>query len=174
MFLLKKYISIVDCLNEKAGQFVAWLTTVLVLVVFYDVILRYVFAKGNIAMQELEWHLFSMIFLLGAAYTLKINGHVRVDIIYVKFSEKTKAWINFIGSFLFLIPFALIVIYATKDFILNSWAVREVSPDPGGLPARYVLKAMIPLGFSLLILQGVAEAFKSLLIIVNGVHEEEK
>jgi TRAP-type mannitol/chloroaromatic compound transport system permease small subunit len=174
MFLLKKYISIVDCLNEKAGQFVAWLTTVLVLVVFYDVILRYVFAKGNIAMQELEWHLFSMIFLLGAAYTLKIDGHVRVDIIYVKFSEKTKAWINFFGAFLFLIPFSVIVIYATKDFIFNSYAVREVSPDPGGLPARYILKAIIPLGFGLLILQGVAEAFKSLLIIVNGVHEEEK
>ncbi|MDM8542373.1 TRAP transporter small permease subunit [Desulfococcaceae bacterium HSG9] len=174
MFLIKKYIRIVDRLNEITGQFVAWLTTVLVLVVFYDVILRYVFAKGNIAMQELEWHLFSMIFLLGAAYTLKNNGHVRVDIIYVKFNEKTKAWINFIGSFLFLIPFALIVIYATKDFILNSWAVREVSPDPGGLPARYILKAMIPLGFGLLILQGVAEAFKNLLTIINDVSEEEK
>ena len=174
MFLLKKYISIVDRLNEKTGQFVAWLTTVLVLVVFYDVILRYVFAKGNIAMQELEWHIFSMIFLLGAAYTLKINGHVRVDIIYVKFSEKTKAWINFFGAFLFLIPFSLIVIYATKDFIFNSWAVREVSPDPGGLPARYILKAMIPLGFFLLILQGIAEAFKNLMTIFDEKHEEEK
>ncbi len=174
MFLLKKYISIVDNLNEKVGQFVAWLTTVLVLVVFYDVILRYVFSKGSIAMQEFEWHLFAMIFLLGAAYTLKTDGHVRVDIIYVKFSEKTKAWINFIGSFLFLIPFALIVIYATKDFIFNSWMVREVSPDPGGLPARYAIKAIIPLGFCLLILQGVAEAFKNLLIIIDGVHEEEK
>jgi len=174
MFLLKKYIRIVDRLNEKVGQFVAWLTTVLVLVVFYDVILRYVFAKGNIAMQELEWHIFSMIFLLGAAYTLKIGGHVRVDIVYVKFSEKTKAWINLIGAFLFLIPFSVIVIYATKDFILNSWAVQEVSPDPGGLPARYVLKAMIPLGFFLLILQGVAEAFKNLLTISGEAPKEEK
>jgi len=174
MFLLKKYISIVDRLNEKVGQFVAWLTTVLVLVVFYDVILRYVFAKGNIAMQELEWHLFSMIFLLGAAYTLKTDGHVRVDIVYVKFSEKTKAWINFFGAFLFLIPFSVIVIYATCDFIHNSWMVQEVSPDPGGLPARYIIKAMIPLGFFLLISQGVAEAFKNLLTIAGEVPKEEK
>lgn len=172
MFVLKTYIRLIDNLNEKVGQFVAWLTTLMVLVVFYDVVLRYGFSKGNIAMQELEWHLFSMIFLLGAAYTLKTNGHVRVDIIYVKFNEKTKAWINFIGAFVFLIPFSLIVIYATHDFIMNSWAVREVSPDPGGLPARYVLKAMIPLGFVLLILQGLAEAFRNLLTIIGAEHKE--
>ena len=165
MNFLKGYIKLIDGLNEKIGIFVAWLTTLLVLNVFYDTVMRYAFNKGSIGMQEMEWHLFSAIFLIGAAYTLKHNGHVRVDIIYTKLSVRGKAWIDLIGTFAFLIPFCLIVIYATKGFILNSWAVREMSPDPGGLPARYILKSLIPFGFSLLMLQGIAEAFKSVLII---------
>ena len=165
MNFLKGYVKFIDGLNEKIGIFVAWLTTLLVLNVFYDTVMRYAFNKGSIGMQEMEWHLFSAIFLIGAAYTLKHNGHVRVDIIYTKLSVRGKAWIDLIGTFAFLIPFCLIVIYATKGFILNSWAVREMSPDPGGLPARYILKSLIPFGFSLLMLQGIAEAFKSVLII---------
>ena len=97
-------------------------------------------------MQELEWHLFAVVFLIGAAYTLKQEGHVRVDILFIHFSKKTKAWIDLFGTIVFLIPFCLIIIYSTQKFISNSWAVREISPDPGGLPARYILKSMIPLG----------------------------
>lgn len=165
MNFLKGYIKLIDGLNEKIGIFVAWLTTLLVLNVFYDTVMRYAFNKGSIGMQEMEWHIFSAIFLIGAAYTLKHDGHVRVDIFYTKLSVRGKAWIDLIGTFAFLIPFCLIVIYATKGFILNSWAVREMSPDPGGLPARYILKTLIPFGFSLLILQGIAEAFKCILVL---------
>jgi len=147
-------------MNEGIGIFVAWLTTLLVLNVFYDTVMRYAFEKGSIALQELEWHIFSVIFLIGAAYTLKHDGHVRVDIIYTKLSDRAKDWIDLIGTFAFLVPFCLIVMYSTMGFIENSWAVREMSPDPGGLPARYILKSMIPLGFFLLMLQGIAEAFK--------------
>ncbi len=160
MRLLKGYIRFIDAMNEGIGLFVAWLTTLLVLNVFYDTLMRYAFKKGHIALQELEWHIFSVIFLIGAAYTLKHDGHVRVDIIYTKLSDRTKAWIDLIGTFAFLVPFCLIVMYSTMGFIENSWAVREMSPDPGGLPARYILKSMIPLGFFLLMLQGIAEAFK--------------
>ncbi len=160
MRFLKGYVRIIDAMNEGIGLFVAWLTSLLVLNVFYDTFMRYAFKKGHIALQELEWHIFSVIFLIGAAYTLKHDGHVRVDIIYTKLSDRAKAWIDLIGTFAFLIPFCLIVMYSTKGFIENSWAVREMSPDPGGLPARYILKSMIPLGFFLLMLQGIAEAFK--------------
>ncbi len=161
----------IDRLTEWSGVLVSWLTTVMVLTVFYDTVMRYAFKKGNVAIQELEWHLFSVIFLVGAAYALKNDAHVRVDILFTRFNKKTKAWIDLIGTLVFLIPFAVMVIYSTENFIVNSWAVREVSPDPGGLPARYVLKAMIPLGFLLLILQGISKAVRNL-FVVSGIEME--
>ena len=165
MNFMKKFIKISDLINDFVGKFASWLTTIMVLVVFFDVVLRYVFNEGNVAMQELEWHLFATIFLLGAGYTLKKNGHVRVDIFYTNFNERTKAWINLLGPIIFLLPFSLIVIYSSQDFVTSSFAVREISPNPGGLPARYILKAMIPLGFSFLFIQGLAECFKNILFL---------
>ena len=167
MQILENFVTVVDSLSDKIGQIVGWMTTLMVLIVFYDTVMRYAFNQGNVALQELEWHLFSIVFLLGAAYTLKEGGHVRVDILYVSLSKKTKAWIDFLGIFVFLIPFSVMVILATKGFIMNSWAIREISPDPGGLPARYILKAMIPLGFSLLIIQGLSEAAKNFMVIMG-------
>lgn len=172
MNFLKQYIRIIDGLSEKIGYCVSWLTTLLVITVFYDVIMRYVFKSGSIAVQEMQWHIFSVIFLIGAAYTLKQDGHVRVDILYTNFSKKTKAWVDFLGAFIFLIPFSIIVIISAKMFIIGSWNVNEISPDPGGLPYRYLLKAMIPTGFVLLILQSLSEAFKNLLIILNDSPED--
>ena len=131
MNFMKKFIKISDLINDFVGKFASWLTTIMVLVVFFDVVLRYVFNEGNVAMQELEWHLFATIFLLGAGYTLKKNGHVRVDIFYTNFNERTKAWINLLGPIIFLLPFSLIVIYSSQDFVTSSFAVREISPNPG-------------------------------------------
>lgn len=167
MQILEGFVNFVDGLSDKIGHFIGWLTTLMVLVVFYDTVMRYVFNEGNVALQELEWHLFAIVFLIGAAYTLKESGHVRVDILYVNLSQKTKAWIDFLGVFILLIPFSIVVILSTKGFIMNSWAIQEVSPDPGGLPARYILKAMIPLGFSLLIVQSLSEAAKNFMIIMG-------
>lgn len=171
MDFLRKVSQLIDSFTEKIGVLVAWLTTALVINVFYDVVMRYVFHHGNIALQELEWHIFSVIFLIGAAYTLKEDGHVRVDILYTKFSAKQKAWIDFICTFIFLIPFCIIVIYASLNFVESSWAVREISPDPGGLPGRYILKAMIPAGFVLLIIQGISQAIKNLLVMTGREQE---
>jgi len=164
---LKKISQLIDALNEKTGLFAAWLSTLMVLTVVYDVIMRYGFKKGNIAVQEMEWHLFAVVFLIGAAYSLKKDAHVRVDILYTKFSTKKKAWVDLLGTFIFLIPFSIMIIYSCRGFIESSWAVHELSPDPGGLPARYILKAVIPAGFVLLILQGISQAIKNLLIIVG-------
>ncbi|MEA3333727.1 MAG: TRAP transporter small permease subunit [Pseudomonadota bacterium] len=171
MNFLKKISQFIDAVNEKTGLFAAWLTTVMVLTVVYDVVMRYGFKKGNIAVQEMEWHLFAMVFLIGAAYSLKKDAHVRVDIVYAKLSTKQKAWIDLLGTFIFLIPFSLMIIYSCRGFIESSWAVREISPDPGGLPGRYILKAMIPAGFLLLILQGISQAIKNLLVIVGKESE---
>ena len=167
MHFIEKFVKVIDTVSDKIGRMVGWLTTLMVLIVFYDTVMRYAFNKGNVALQELEWHLFAVVFLIGAAYTLKEGGHVRVDILFINFSKKTKAWIDLVGTFVLLIPFCIMIVMSTQKFIGNSWAVREISPDPGGLPARYLLKAMIPTGFFLLIIQGLSEAGKCLMTILG-------
>jgi TRAP-type mannitol/chloroaromatic compound transport system permease small subunit len=163
MHTIKKAIDSLDTVSEKTGRLVSWLTALLVLIVCYDVFTRYLLKKSSVGVQELEWHLFAVIFLLGASYTLKHDRHVRVDVLYVNFSPGRKALVNFAGSLLFLLPFAILVIMTSKDFVMNSFLIRETSPDPGGLPARYLLKACIPVSFILLFLQGISLALKSLL-----------
>jgi len=128
--------------------------------------------KSSVCVQELEWHIFEVLFLLAAAYTLKVDGHVRVDVIYTQLSPRGKAWINLFGSLVFLIPFSILVIWASQGFISMSWMIQETSPDPGGLPFRYVLKAMIPAGFFLILLQGIALTLRSFCTVIGRPLEE--
>ena len=172
--MLHTYVQIVDAMSERLGRAISWLATVLVVVVCYDVFTRYFLKNSIVAVQELQWHLFAIIFLLAAPYTLKHDRHVRVDVLYTRFSPKTKAWINLLGSFVLLLPFAIITIYSSIDFVQNSFAVGETSPDPGGLPARYVLKAMIPISMFLLSLQAFSEAAKSWLEISGAQKSGEQ
>ena len=151
----------------------SWLTSLLVLVVCYDVFTRYLLKNSIVAVQELEWHLFAVIFLIGAAYTLKHNRHVRVDVFYSRFSDRTKGWIDFSGCLLFLIPFFLLAIWSSRTFVATAFAIGETSPDPGGLPARFVLKSAIPIGFFLLLLQAVALALASLLKALGDPVQEK-
>ncbi len=167
MKFITAYIKIITSINKKIGSVVSWLSLILVLVVCYDVIVRYVFKESSVALQELEWHLFALLFLVGAAYTLQLDAHVRVDLFYTRLTESKKAFIDFIGSLLFLIPFCLLAIYSSFDFVKFSFIVKETSPDAGGLPARYILKAIIPISFFFLLLEGIALTFKSYLIIKN-------
>lgn len=157
----EKFVRFADRLNEHLGRAVAWLTAVLVLTVCYDVFSRYLLRQSSVAVQELEWHLFAVIFLLSAAYALKHDRHVRVDVFYVKMSSINQARVNFWGTLLFLLPFCAIVAVASYQFVFNSFRVGEKSPDPGGLPARYLLKAVIPLSFIFLIIQGAALLIRS-------------
>jgi TRAP-type mannitol/chloroaromatic compound transport system permease small subunit len=166
--LVRGLIAAIEWLNHKIGLGAAWLTTALVLLICFDVFNRYLLNKSFVAVQELEWHLFSLIFLLGAAYTLKQDGHVRVDVFYAKASEQTRALIDLVGCLVLLIPFCALVIWTSKDFVLSSYAIAETSPDPGGLPARFLLKASLPLAFLLLLLQGCALALRSLLRLLGS------
>jgi TRAP-type mannitol/chloroaromatic compound transport system permease small subunit len=168
MKFIKKYIEWTDKINDRLGSAASWLILILILVITYDVIVRYLFQSSSVAMQELEWHLFAIIFLLSAGYTLKNDDHVRVDVFYSRFSEKKKAWINLFGTVFFLIPFCVILIISSENFVLISFRVGETSPDAGGLPARYILKAFIPISFFFLLLQGFALAFKSVIKISNS------
>ena len=167
MKFVYKYINWTDKINDRLGSATSWLLLVLIFVITYDVIVRYLFQSSSVAMQELEWHLFAIIFLLSAGYTLRINEHVRVDVFYSGFSEKKQAWINLFGSLFFLIPFCVILIISSENFVFISFRVGETSPDAGGLPARYILKAFIPISFLFLLLQGIAVALKSIIKIRN-------
>ena len=148
----------IDWINELVGKFVAWLVVLMVALTFYDVLMRYLFSSGSVALQELEWHLFSMILLLGAAYTLKHRGHVRVDLVYAsrKLNDRHRAIIDLLGNLFMLLPFCLLIIFSSIPFIETAYLAKEHSPDPGGLPFRWILKSMIAIGFALLALQGLA------------------
>lgn len=159
----------IDRFTESLGQLTAWLVIIMVLVGSWNVVGRYI---GRIVGQnltsntllELQWYLFALVFMLGAAYTLKQNGHVRVDLLYKDWSPRRKAWVNLLGCLLFLIPFSGLVIYFSWGWTINSWTVFENSPNVGGLP-RYPIKSLIIVSFILLILQGLSEVVKSLVIL---------
>ncbi len=119
--------------------------------VFYDVVARYVFSTGSIAMQEMEWHLFSVLILIGMSYTLMEEGHVRVDLLYDTWPVRKKAMVNMMGSIVFILPIALLIATNSVDFVMESYSSHEISGDPGGLTHRWIVKALIPASFWLLI-----------------------
>ncbi len=167
MNFLQRFCGWIDTLNEWVGRGTGWVAFGLVVVVFTDVLMRYAFNTSFVFVQELEWQLFAFIFLIGAGYTLLYDGHVRVDIIYQRYGPKGKAWTNLLGVVLFLVPGCLMIIETSGHFALRSWLMGEGSPDPGGIPYRFIVKGFIPVGFSLLLLQGVSLGLRSLFLILN-------
>ncbi|WP_413692372.1 TRAP transporter small permease subunit [Psychromonas sp. KJ10-2] len=160
--------SVFDRFSDIVGKIAATLMILLLANVFYDVVARYFFKSSSIGLQELEWHLFASMFLLGIAYTLKEEGHVRVDIIYERLGEKGKAWINFLGCIFFLLPFCALIIWYGYDFALESYNLQETSGDPGGLSNRWIIKSMIPLSALALALSAFGVLIKSLRSISNN------
>jgi len=162
---------------NKFANFIGTITAIamvlMILNVFYDVIMRYFFNTGSIAMQEMEWHLFSIIILLGISYTLKEDSHVRVDIVYSKLSSRKKAMINMIGSILFILPISILVGISSIDTAVDAFISMEQSGDPGGLPYRWIVKSLIPLSFLLLIITTIGFFIKNL-NIYNGDKDFKK
>ena len=174
MKLLKYICAWIDALNDYVGRAVAWTTLLLVLVTFVDVVMRYFFNTSYVFTQELEWHVFAFIFLVGAGYTLKNDGHVRVEVFYGKLSRKGRAWTNLIGVLFFLIPSCLMFIKTSIPFVVKSFEIMEGSPDPGGIPYRFLLKSCIPVGYTLLLLQGISLGLNSLLLLTGATTETGK
>ena len=139
----------------------------MVAITFVVVVLRYAFDIGWIAMQESVSYMHAIVFMLGAAYTLKHNAHVRVDIIYQRCSDKTRAWIDCIGTLLLLMPVTGFIIWSSWGYVADSWAIQEGSRNSGGLPGVYLLKTSILLMAGLLILQSVALFLQNLLIALG-------
>jgi TRAP-type mannitol/chloroaromatic compound transport system permease small subunit len=174
MKLLRRLCTWIDTMNDWVGRGVAWTTLLLVLVTFVDVVMRYFFNMSYVFTQELEWHVFAFIFLMGAGYTLKNDGHVRVEVFYGKLPPKGRAWINLVGVVFFLIPSCLLFIKTSIPFVLESYHIMEGSPDPGGIPYRFILKSCIPVGYTLLLLQGIALGLDSLFHLFGVVEEKRK
>ena len=154
-----------EAIADFTGRLVAWATLLMVLVTFAVVVLRYAFNTGWIAMQESITYLHAAVFMLGAAYTLKHDGHVRVDIFYQKFSAKGRAWVNLLGTVLLLYPLMIFIIWISWDYVSESWKVVEGSREAGGLPGVFLLKTLLLLMPVAVMLQGLALMLRSLNII---------
>lgn len=164
---LRKTANVLDGIAERTGHVVSWLTLGVVLITFTVVLLRYVFNLGWIAMQESITYLHAAVFMLGAAYTLRHDGHVRVDILYRKASPRAQAWIDLLGALLLLLPVCIFIVWASWDYVAVAWSLREGSQEAGGLPAVFILKTVIPVMALLLILQGCSQALRSILTLLE-------
>lgn len=153
---------------QKVGSFCSWLSFALVILITLDVFLRYIFNFSSASLYELEWHFFAIIFLLGSSITLQNDQHVRVDVFYNKLSNKKKEIVNLIGNIFFLLPFSIVIFYTSLPFVEDSLKILESSPDPGGLPYRFIIKLVIPLSFLLLALQGTINIIKNIKKISDG------
>lgn len=159
---MQRIISFIDSLNEWIGRAVAWLALAMVLAMCAVVFLRYSFAVGSIKLQESVTWMHALVFLIGAAYTLKHDEHVRVDVFYRGFGPRIRAWVNLLGTLLLLWPLCVLILWSSWDYVLASWHTREASGEVGGLPGVYLLKTAIPVTALLLFLQGLAEALRAL------------
>jgi len=158
---LKTSLSAVEKFTEVTGRFISWATVTMVILVVLVVITRYFLGLGSIALQESVTYLHCLVFMMGFAFTLKHDGHVRVDIFYRGFSPRFKAIVNLIGGLLFLIPFCLLIFFISWDYVLASWVIRETSAENNGLPFIYLLKTLMLLMPVTLLLQGIAEIIRS-------------
>lgn len=155
----------IEALNERIGRGIAWLTVAMVVITFAVVVLRYAFNMGWIAMQESVTYMHGLVFMLGAAYTLRHDGHVRVDIFYGKFSPRAQAWVDLLGSAFLLLPTMIFIVIVSWGYVASSWRLLEGSPETGGLPGVFLLKTAIPVMAILMALQGLALMARSFLVL---------
>jgi len=153
--MLLKLEKLIDRFSNIIGAIATVTMFLMLLNVFYDAIMRYFFRTGSIAMQEMEWHLFSVVFMFGIAYALKEDGHVRVDILYDRWSPRTQALINIAGTLLMLIPLSVLIIEGSIWFVHESFMSGEISGDPGGLTHVWLIKAVIPVSFVFLVISAI-------------------
>ena len=163
--MIERLAAAIDRGIDALGRAVAWLTAPLVALAFGLVLVRYVLGAGSIAAQEAVLWLHSLVFLLGAAYALRHGQHVRVDLVYQRLSPRGRALADLVGTLLFLLPFCVFMLWVSLDYVAASWATREGSREPGGLPGVFLLKTLIPLAALLLLLQGLSLALRAALAL---------
>lgn len=159
---MKRLADQLDWFIDRVGRITGWCAFGLVCVMSFNVLLRYMFRTGSVAMQELEWHLMAPICLLGLSYALLHDGHVKVDILYGRFSPKLQRLVDAVSMLLVILVVAFLI-YVSIPYVMQSYAIGEKSPDPGGLTHRWILKALLPLGFLLLLIQSIAALLRAII-----------
>lgn len=154
-----------DRLVKGVGDAVSWLWVVLVLVIVVNVTARYAFGRGFIAFEEIQWHIYAVGWLIGLSYCIQNDSHIRIDILHERFSLQTKAWIDFIGILVFLIPYAAIILIYSPPFIQYSIQTGEISDAPGGLPYRWVIKSMMLIGYVFILVAALSRLARAWAII---------
>jgi TRAP-type mannitol/chloroaromatic compound transport system permease small subunit len=167
MSRLHGLVRFIDRFTDHSGRALAWLALGMGLLTALIVVLRYGFSIKSIFAQESVVYMHGSLFMLGAAYALKQGAHVRVDIFYRDFSPRTRAWVNSVGGIVFLMPLCVFILFSSWNYVAESWAIRESSPEPGGIPAVFLLKTLMPLLALNLFLQGLAETLRSALVLVE-------
>ncbi|MCX7311174.1 MAG: TRAP transporter small permease subunit [Alphaproteobacteria bacterium] len=173
MNALLKLSSAIDAVNEKFGVIANWMVLFAALISAGNAASRYLFSESSNGWLEIQWYMFGAMVLLGAPYTLKMNEHVRVDLVYGMVSERTRIWIDIVGGVLFLLPICLILTYFTWPWFVDSWKLNEASSNAGGL-IRWPVKLLLPLGFALMALQGVSEIIKRVTALEHVIDIEFK
>jgi TRAP-type mannitol/chloroaromatic compound transport system permease small subunit len=163
----------IDALTERIGRLVIWLVLVATLVSAGNALARWALGTSSNAWLEIQWYLFGAVFLLAAGYTLKHNGHVRIDIFYGRLGARGRAVIDLIGGLFFLLPMAGLLAWLAWPMFMDAWTTHEMSPDAGGL-ARWPVKLLLPVGFGLLALQGVAEIIKRIGVLTGALVLEQE
>ncbi|MGL4564264.1 MAG: TRAP transporter small permease subunit [Halioglobus sp.] len=170
MPVLRALVHYIDTFTEHSGRLLAWLVVAMALLTTVIVVMRYGFNVGSMMGQEAVIYMHGSLFMLGSAYALKSGAHVRVDIFYRNFSPRAQAWVNSLGGIMFLMPLCAFIGFSSWNYVSESWIVRETSSQPGGIPAVFLLKSIIPLMAFNLFLQGLAETLRSAISLVAG-HE---
>jgi TRAP-type mannitol/chloroaromatic compound transport system permease small subunit len=155
----------IDCLSRAVGRAAAWLCLAVALLQFALVVARYIFSLGSIWLTETVLYAHAALFLLAAAWTLQLGGHVRVDVFYAEAKPRTRAWIDLIGALFLLLPFMAVLLWLSWPYAARSWAVLERSQEASGLPLVFVLKTFIPMFAALMALQGVAQAMRAVVVL---------
>jgi len=163
-------VTVIGRVSGFFGALAAILCLAMIGVVFFDVVARYVFRGGSLALQELEWHFFAAMFLLGAAYALREDAHVRVDVFYSHMSVRRRALVDLVGTLFLVLPVCTVILHGSVDFVGYAYEIGETSPDPGGLPCRFIIKAALPLGYALVLLQSIAVAIRCLGTLATGAN----
>ncbi len=170
--IIAAFVRAVDFFTEWMGRTVSWLSLGMVMVTAIVVVLRYGFDLGWIGLQESVVYMHALLFMLGASYTLKHDAHVRVDIVYQRLGARSRAWVDLLGSWLLLMPVCIFIGWIAWEYVAASWSVHESSREAGGLPAVFLLKSVILIFAATLLLQGLAQSGKALLIIAGKPLED--
>lgn len=160
---MEKFCDFLEIIVERIGHIAMWSNGLLVLIIILQVILRYVFNHGLVALEELEWHLYAVGIMTGASYAMVKDVHIRVDLVHSRLSNRTQAIFEIFGILFLLLPFLCMIFHHGLDFVHESWRVSERSPSPMGLPFRWIIKSFIPFGFGLMILAALSKLTKSVL-----------